>query len=115
MDNIRGVFSIELAGKRRDLKVTIGLAERIEQSTIKRPIIRLLKEALSGEFFVTDLYRVIYEALLENKDTRLNYDEAAQGILDGGGAANFISVYTEILTYALNGGVTSQGDTDKKK
>ncbi len=115
MKNIPGIFHLDICGKNRELKVTIGLAEKIEQEIIKRPLIRLLKEVLSGEFYVTDLYRIFYYALLENKDTRLSYDQMAQGILDAGGASKFMGLYTEILTYSLTGGVESDGVSDKKK
>lgn len=117
MDNISGTFRLKLKGSSHEMRVTIGLAERIEQQIMRRPLIRLLKEAVSGEFYVTDLYRFFYEAVRENKDTRLSYEQIAQGILESGGADKFLPLYTEMLTYALTGNVPQETDSreDKKK
>jgi hypothetical protein len=116
MDNIQGLFYLNLGdGSRRAMRVTIGLAERIEIHIMKRPLIRLLKEAISGEFNVSDLYRFFYEAICEGKDTRLNLNSLGEKILLAGGAANFLGLYTEMLTYALTGGVTSESQTDDDK
>ena len=117
MNNISGTFRLKLKSSNHDMRVTIGLAERIEQHIMKRPLIRLLKEAISGEFFVSDMYRFFFEAVTENKDTRLSYESLAQGILDMGGAANFLGLYTEMLTYALTGNIPQESPSpeDKKK
>lgn len=117
MNNIEGVFHVEFSGKRRTLKVTIGLAERMERQIFKRPLIRVLKEALSGEPFVTDVYAFFHEALIEGGDSRYTFEQVGKEILKIGGAAAVLPLYSEMLSYALTGGIVSEsgGEADKKK
>ena len=117
MDNISGTFQIDLDGKRKTLKATIGLTERLEKEIFKRPLITALKEALAGNPFVMDVYHLIHEAMRENGDTRTTLYQVGEAILRGGGTAAFLQIHIDVLTYLLSGGVPpeSQNSDDKKK
>lgn len=115
MDNIRGVFYIEFSGKRKELKASIGLSERLEQQIYKRPLIRVLKEACAGEPFISDIYRLYHEAIIEGGDRRMNFEQVGEEILKLGGAPAVMQQYTDILSYMLTAGVQGDSSEDKKK
>lgn len=91
------------------MKVTIGLAYRLEREIYRRPLIRVLKEALAGEPYVTDVYAFFHEALRENGDTRMSLEDVGEEILKIGGSSAVLPLYCEMLTYALSGDVPADG------
>lgn len=118
MDNIPGIFTVDLCGSQREIKVTFGLVERLERRILNRPLFDLLQEAASQRFYISDIATVIHEGLAENGDKRLSKDQVGQEIMERG-VTTFAEVYVNIIVYALNGGVKSQSGAapadDKKK
>lgn len=119
MNNVRGVFYIDFSGRRKTLKASVGLSERLEREIYKRPLITVLKESLPpvSEPFVNDVYRLFHEALIEGGDSRMPYEEVGEEILKKGGVPAVMDLYSEILAYMLTGGVIpeTQNPQDKKK
>lgn len=119
MKNIAGVFYIDLFGKKKTLKATVGLTQRLEMEIYKRPLIRVLKESLPpiSEPYVSDVYALFHEALIESGDTRFSYEQIGEEILSKGGAPAVLLLYQEILGYMLTAGIVNETDNqqDKKK
>ena len=117
MQNIAGVFYLDLFGKKRTLKATIGLTQRLEMEIFKRPLIRVLKESQLPPYepFVCDVYTLIHEALIEGGDTRYSWEQVAEEILKKGGAPAVLVLYQEILAYMLTAGIVNESPQDKKK
>ena len=118
--NVPGLFDVTLGGVKREVKVTFGLVDRLERRVLNRPLTSLLTEAAAQVFRVSDMVTVIHEALVENKDKRMSYEEVGEAILRSpGGASSVAGVYVDILVYALTGGVPDDGSgnpvDDKKK
>ncbi len=116
MQNIAGVFYIDLFGKKKTLKATIGLTQRLEMDIYKRPLVRVLRESIAGEPFVTDVYTLFHEALIESGDTRYSFEQVGEEILKKGGASVVMGLYQEIIAYMLTAGIVETASpADKKK
>lgn len=113
---IDGKFYIELADQKRELVANFGFIEAVEQSVIKKPIVQLLDEAITGRFSISEMISVFYCALKANKDTRLNKEQVGEAVVNAG-SIHFVKTYIEILTFAITGEIEikpSEQD-DKKK
>ncbi len=117
MQNIAGVFYIDLFGKKKTLKATVGLTQRLEMEIYKRPLLRVLKESLPpfSEPYVSDVYSLFHEAMIEGGDTRYSFEQVGEEILKKGGAPAVLGLYQEILGYMLTAGIIVEVDQDKKK
>lgn len=101
--NIRGVFTVDLAGQERGLKANFDAIERLEGSVFKGPIITKLQEAVQGRASFKDVAGLIHTGLVCNKDTRLSREEVGAAVFEGG-LVNFLPVYIDFLTYCITGG-----------
>lgn len=117
MHNISGTFELELLGKKRELRCTFGVIEALEGAVIKRPLISLLNDALTGEIFFLNVLEVIIQGLKANGDTRFDRQELGNYILEKG-LDTFIPFYIDFLTYASVGSkklVIEPATEEKKK
>jgi hypothetical protein len=118
MNNVRGIFPVEIDGTERDAKCTFGLVERLERSVLKRPIIQALNEAAQGLVYTSDIVAVIHEALKENGDTRLTQKQIGEYVFSKG-SMNYLEWYIVFLTFALTGetepSAEEVSEEDKKK
>lgn len=108
MSNIRGEFTIKLAGQERTLKANFGCIERLETVILKRGLFDALTEALRGTPKFSDVVSVIHEGLVASKDTRLSRHEVGEAIVNEG-LINFAEIYVEFLTYCVTGGQKAKG------
>ncbi len=102
MHNISGTFELELGGKKRDLKCNFGAVEALEGAIIKRPLIALLNDALTGNIFFLHVLETVIQGLKSNGDTRMTREEIGQEMLEKG-LDTFIPFFIEFLTYASVG------------
>jgi hypothetical protein len=103
IENIPGVFEIEIDGVKRDLKVSFGLIERLETRLLKRPLADLLTEAAQSRQYISDVVTVIQAGLEEAGDKRLSREALGAAILKEG-PPKFAIAYVDMLVYALTGG-----------
>jgi len=111
-----GIFTITLDDQAREMAANFGFVEMIEQTVIKKPVIQLLDEALSGKFHITDMVSVFFIGLKANKDTRLTREQIGTEVVKLG-SANFMQTYIEMLTCSITGSteLKPSDDADKKK
>lgn len=116
MHNISGTFELEILGKKRDLRCTFGAIEALEGAIIKRPLISLLNDALTGEIYFLHVLEVVLQGLKANGDTRFDRNEVGEYILEKG-LDSFIPFFIEFLTYASVGSkkLKLEPATDEKK
>ena len=115
MQNIAGVFYIDIFGKKKTLKATVGLTQRLEMEMYKRPLIKVLKESLGGDPYVSDVYTLFHEAIIEGGDTRFSYEQIGEEILKKGGYPAVKNLYEDIIGYMLTAGIINEAPQDKKK
>lgn len=101
-ENIRGLFSLELCGSKRELKCTFEVIEQLERAIFKRPLVKVLTDAVNGDIYFSDVVDTILCGLHANKDTRLKRQEIGEYV-HSKGLPNFLEFYTRYLTYALTG------------
>lgn len=106
MENIRGEFTVELAGQERTLKCTGGAMDGLEDR-MGKAILRCLREALEGAPYFKDVVTVIHAGLVGNNDKRLSRLQIADAITEAG-LNNVMPVYIDFLSYSLTGGKTPE-------
>lgn len=107
MQNIQGIFTIDLADDERRMKATFGAIEKIETNI--KPIMALLQDAMTYNTKFTDMVGVIHIGLAASGDTRLKRDEIGEAVLNQG-MASFMTPYVEFLTYCVTGGKEGKED-----
>lgn len=100
--NISGEFDIEINGETYTLKMTYGVAERIEQRIIGKSIMELLTESLNGRARISDIVAVFHACLTPEDKKPLDKDQLGNGIMNNG-LKKYAAPYTKILTYAVTG------------
>lgn len=103
MENIPGIFEIEIEGSKREIKVSFGLIEKLETRLLKRPLADLLTEAAQARQYISDVVTVIHAGLEEAGDKRLSREALGAAILKEG-PPKFSILYVDMLVYALTGG-----------
>lgn len=116
--NIKGIFTLEIDGKERELKCNLGAVEDLEERVLKRPIIVALNDAMQGAVKVREIVDVIMVGLKANGDTRFKRDEVGEEVIRKG-MAHYLELYIKYLTYAVTGEEEPETETvteeDKKK
>ena len=94
-----GKFTLKLGDQERTLIANFLFVETLERRTLKKPILKLLSEAGSGMFGITDIADVIYAGLLANRDTRLKPKEIGELVF--GNYPEMLAFCVEMLAYSI--------------
>jgi len=117
IENIDGVFQVEIDDVLRDVKCNFGVVERLERNIFKRPIVSVLNEALNENIYFSEVVDTLSLALKANGDTRLSRDELGESVRKRG-LIHYYAWYISFLTYAITGGQeleTEEVEDSKKK
>lgn len=101
-DNIRGIFTLDICDKERELKCNFGVVEKLERQILKRPALQALSEACTGYVYISEIADVIKAGLEANGGTSLSRSDIGQGVQEKG-IKHFLPFYIEFLTYAVTG------------
>jgi hypothetical protein len=101
--NIKGEFTINLAGQDRVMRASFDAVEMLEGNGLKRPILEALADGINGKWAISDMATVFYAGFVANKDTRLTRADVGNALLDEG-PSKFFPLYLEFLTYFITGG-----------
>lgn len=121
MENINGIFKLEIDGTERELKCDFGTVENLERNLFRRPIITVLNEALNGSINVYEVVDTIMAGLSSNRDNRFDRKKIGAEVVKKG-MSNYVEWYLSFLTYAVTGEteaktepIKEQDSEDKKK
>lgn len=102
MNNISGIFEVELFGRVIEAKATFETLERLEGRVFKRPIVDVLTEAIQGRAAHLDMVATVCEGLRGNGDTRYTREQIGQEMLEKG-FYKFAKFHISLLTYLVSG------------
>lgn len=118
MSNIRGLFSLDVCGKERELKCDFNVVDKLERQIFKRPIMLVLTEAVRGQTFFGDVVDTIHAGLEANGGTSLKRNDIG-AYVHSKGLDKYIEWYIKYLTYAITGEeepeIDETAEDDKKK
>jgi dissimilatory sulfite reductase (desulfoviridin) alpha/beta subunit len=101
--NIPGEFFIEIDDKEYTLKMTYGVAEKLETRLLGKSLMELLTESLNGRARLSDIVTVFHACLeVGDKKQPLDKEQLGDGIMRNG-LKKYASAYTRLLTYAMTG------------
>lgn len=100
--NISGIFTVNLAGKDREIKANFALIEKLEGGILRKSISRTLEDAINGEVRISEMVSTIHAGLVTNNDTRLSREEVGAEFV-ANGASKYLPLFVELLAYLITG------------
>lgn len=115
--NIPGEFLIDIDGKEHTLKMTYGVAEKLETRFLGKSIMQLLTESLNGQARISDIVTVFHTCLEAGSNNQAFDKENLGEAIMRNGLKKYAASYTRLLTYAMTGDEepkTERVDSKKK-